>query len=408
LRLLIFTGTGGAGTTTVAAATALHAARRGIKTVLVPLASCAPGLEADAAREVEPGLAVWAAGPARRAAREVEPGLAVWAAGPARRAARSRAALAGPLAALAAALGVDPLDDRELPALPLVDEIAALVEIRDAAAAGMDLVVVDVPGLALAVRLAALPAGLGRAAERLLPVERRMLWAMGHGALPGSGAAAPSRGAVEAAERLEAELAEVRQLLAAPGTTARLVVAPQPPAPAAAARARAALALHGIRVDGAAVARLVPGDDGDPWRRARARVQAEVLAEAGDVLAPLPVLRAAERPEAPATAEELAAIGAELYGETLPCTLAESRPRPWPVVERDGDVFVLVLDLPGARRRDVEVARRGDDLLVDLAGERAMVRLPSGLRRCEVTGAAMRDGALRVAFRPDPALWRAL
>jgi arsenite-transporting ATPase len=235
-----------------------------------------------------------------------------------------------------------------------------------------------------------------------------MLWAMGHGALPGSGAGGPARGAVEAAERLDAELADARQLLDAPATTARLVLGPEPGAPAAAVRARAALALHGVRVDGIAVPRLVPGDGDDPWRRARACAQAAVLADADSLLAPLPVLRAAERPVAPASAEELAAIGAELYGSALPCSLAESRLRPGPAVERDGDAFVLVLDLPGARRADVEVARRGDDLLVDVAGERAAVRLPSGLRRCEVTGAAVRDGALRVGFRPDPALWRVL
>lgn len=389
MRLLLFTGTGGAGTTTVAAASALHAARRGVKTVLLTLGPGATGLDPDAACEIEPALVV-------------RPG------DPVRRAARARAALAVPLGALAAALGVDPLDERELPAIPLVDEIAALAEIRDAAAAGTDLVVVDVPGLALAVRLAALPAGLGRAVERLLPVERRMLWAMGHGARPGSGAAGPPRGAVEAVELLDAELADVRQLLTAPATTARLVLGPQPGAPAAAARARAALALHGIRVDGVAVPRLVPGDGDDPWRLARAGAQAAVLTDAETVLAPLPVLRAAERPLAPASADELAAIGAELYGAALPCSLDESRLRPWPAVERDGEAFVLVLDLPGARRPEVEVARRGDDLLVEVSGERAAVRLPSGLRRCEVTGAAVRDGVLRVGFRPDPSLWRAL
>jgi arsenite-transporting ATPase len=389
LRLLLFTGTGGAGTTTVSAATALHAARRGVKTVLVALGPAAPGLDGEVDAEIEPGLAVWRAGPARRAA-------------------RARRTLAGPLGALAGALGVDPLDEREVPALPLVDEIAALVEVRDAAAAGADLLVVDVPGLDRAVRLAALPAGLGRAVERLLPLERRMLWAMGHGALPGSGAAGPSRAVVEAAERLGAELAGVRELLTSSGTTARLVLAPQAPAPAAAARARAGLALHGVRVDGAVVPRLVPSGGNDRWRVARAGAQAAVLADADSVLAPLPVLRGAERPTEPATVDDLAAIGVELYGEALPCTLAGSRPRRWPGVERDDDAFVLVLDLPGARRADVEVARRGDDLLVDVAGERAAVPLPSGLRRCEVTGAAVRDGALRVGFRPDPALWRAL
>ena len=402
MRLLLFTGTGGAGTTTVAAATALHAARRGVKTVLVALGPCAPGLDAG----VDAGVDAGSDAGADVVEREVEPGLAVRPADGARRAARARAGLAGPLAALAGVLGVDPLDEREIPGVPLVDEVTALLEIRDAAAAGADLVVVDVPGPAVAVRLAALPAALGRALERLLPMERRMLWAMGHGALPGPGASGPPRGFVEAAERLDAELADVRQLMTAAGTTARLVIAPQDGAPAAAARARAALALHGVRVDGAVVPRLVPGDGADPWRAARAAVQAAVLADADTVLAPLPVLRGTERPAGPGTRDDLAAIGAELYGEALPCALAESRERRWPGVERDGDDFVLVLDLPGARRPEMELARRGDDLLLDVAGERAAVRLPSGLRRCEVTGAVLRDGALRVRFRPDPTLWR--
>ena len=86
---------------------------------------------------------------------------------------------------------MDPLDEREFPALPLVDEIAALVEIRDAAVRRRRPRRRRRAGLERAVRLVALPAGLTRAVERLLPMERRMLWAMGHGALPGSGAAGP-------------------------------------------------------------------------------------------------------------------------------------------------------------------------------------------------------------------------
>jgi arsenite-transporting ATPase len=133
-----------------------------------------------------------------------------------------------------------------------------------------------------------------------------------------------------------------------------------------------------------------------------------VLADAAGLLAPLPVLRAAERPGEPATPAELAELAAELYGDALPGPAEQAAGDAGPVVEREGDVFVLVLALPGVRDARVEVARRGDELLVDVAGERRAVLLPSGLRRCVMTAAAVRAGALRVSFRPDPALWRAL
>ncbi len=388
MRLLLFTGTGGAGTTTVAAATALHAARRGVKTLLLALGDQPGPLQGGADGEVEPGLSVRPAGPRDRVR-------------------RARSALAAPLADLAGALGVDEVDEREFPLLPLVDEIAALLELRDAATSGRDLVVADAPGIDAAVRLAALPAALGHAVERLLPVERRMLWAMGHGARPGTGAAGPARGLVEAVERLDAELAGAGQVLAAPGTAARLVLAPQPAALEAVASGRTALALHGVRVDAVVVPRLVPGDGDDPWRAARARAEAGVLADAAELLAPLPLLRAAERPAGPVTPHELAELAAELDDGELPAAAAVVADA-GPSVEREGDDYVLVLSLPGVRRADVDVARRGDDLLVDVAGERRAVRLPSGLRRCVVTAAAVRADALRVTFRPDPALWRAL
>jgi arsenite-transporting ATPase len=243
--------------------------------------------------------------------------------------------------------------------------------------------------------------------ERLLPVERRMLWAMGHGARPGSGAAGPARGLVEAVERLDGELTGARQVLAAPGTAARLVLAPQPASLEAAARGRTALALHGVRVDAVVVPRLVPADGDDPWRAARAEAEAAVLADAAELLAPLPVLRATERPAGPVTPDELAELAAQLHGDELPAappTPADAAP----AVEREGDAYVFVLPLPGVRRAEVDVARRGDDLLVDVAGERRAVRLPSGLRRCVLTAAAVRDDALRMTFRPDPAQWRAV
>jgi arsenite-transporting ATPase len=64
--------------------------------------------------------------------------------------------------------------------------------------------------------------------------------------------------------------------------------------------------------------------------------------------------------------------------------------------------------MPLAERRDLDLGRRGDDLVVTVEGRHRVLALPSALRRCQVTGAQLRDGALSIRFEPDPALWRSM
>jgi arsenite-transporting ATPase len=383
VRLLLLAGTGGAGTTTVAAATALRAARRGVKTLLLT---------------PEPGMLPPLRSPSGQAEAEVEPGLVLRTLGARARGERAWVALEGPATALLEALGVDSLQAEELTGLPGLDDLLTLLEIRDAAAAGWDLVVVDGPALARSVRLLALPEAVVRAVDRALPLERRMLWAMGHGASSGWADGLP-RGLVQAAERAQAELGGVRAVLSDPGTTVRLVLPPQRGALDLAVAAWNALALHGLTVDGVVVNRLVPAGD-DPWLRARSGAEAGVVAEAERVFAPLPVVGLGELAVPPEGADELAAL--DVSDPPAPAAAAAWR------VEPDGEGWSLVLPLPRARRTDLGLARRGDELVIDVAGERRVLTLPSLLRRCDVTGAALRDGALRVAFRPDPDLWRSM
>ena len=406
MRLLLFAGTGGAGTSTVAAATALHAARRGVKTLLLA-PEPALGARPDGARGgVVPALLGPCGGDAPV---EVERGLFARRVDLRGRGRRAWEAVREPLTRLVGALGVDPVEAGEFTLPPGLDEVLTLVEIREAAAAGWDLVVADLPPLARSVVLLGLPESVPRAVERMLPIERRMLWVMGHGASP-QAAPGPARGVVEAVERLHAELAGVREVLLAGGTSVCLVLGPSRGALAQARQAWTALAASGLVVDGVVVNRLVPAWGADPWRRERAASEAAVLADADASFAPLPVRRLTERAVGPCSTADLAELGAELHAGDLPPEGAPAAvaagPRGRPAVERRGGDFVLVLPLPLAQREDLELHRRGDELIVDVAGWRRVLTLPSVLRRCEVVTAALRDGQLRVTFRPDPALWR--
>ena len=403
MRVLLFTGTGGAGTSTVAAATAVHAARCGIKTLLASLDGAAPGVEAD--------------------------GLSVVRAGSRDRPERSWHTLADHLNGILDDVGADPLLAEDLTVLPGAEEILTLLDLRDLAEGDHELLVADCGPATGTLRMLALPEAVVHGAGRALPVERRILRALAtgaranppagasegafEGAFEGAMASGPPRDhLVDAVDRLLAELTGVRRVLDSPGTSVRLVLTPESVAVARGRSLLTALALYGYPVDGVVMNRIVPGEGDDPWRRARARAQEPLLEEAGTRFRPVPVLTAGEAPAEPLGAGALADLGEELYGPPRagallapPAPAARSRVERAKVPDGTGEKFTLVLPLPLATRGDVALARVGDDLALTVAGHRRVLALPSALRRCVVAGAGLDDGALRVRFRPDPALW---
>lgn len=395
MRVLLFTGKGGAGKTTTAAATAVYAARRGTKTLVV---------STDAAHSLGDALGAGLGSEPT----EVEPGLFAQQVDARARAERSWRGIQEYLLALLETMGVEAVAAEELTVLPGAEEVLALLEVRDQVRTGpWDLVVVDCAPTAETLRLLALPEALSWYLATALPREKRFARAFRPVLDRASGLPLPRDSVFDAVDRLHGELADVRSVLTDAATSVRLVLTPESVAIAEARRTLTSLALYGYAVDGAVANRVVPDGD-DPWRAGWARAQAERLVEVRDSFSPVPVLTAPYLPGEPVGTDALAGFADALYGgvDDDPLAVADV-PAPL-VVERSGNEFVLELRLPLAERRDVDLARRGDELVVTVGGWRRHLSLPSALRRCVVVGASMRDGRLRVRFEPDPALWRPL
>jgi arsenite-transporting ATPase len=387
-RTLLLTGKGGVGKTTVAAATAVHLARRGVKTLV---------LSTDQAHSLGDALAR----PLGPVPQEVEPGLFGLQVDPRARLESHWRHVQEHLVAALDELGVDRVAAEELTVLPAAEEVLALLELRDQVRSGtFDAVVVDCAPTAETLRLLALPEALSLYLARAVPVGRRVARAVRTG-LAGTG----RDPVLEALHRLAGELADVRAVLTDPATSVRLVLTPDTVVLAEARRSYTALSLHGYVVDAAVVNRLVPPGD-DPWRTARAAREGQVLREAAEAFAGMPLLRSPHTLDEPVGPDALAEVAAAVYADDDPMVAATGRPGLR--VDRDGDGFVLVLRLPLARREELDLARRGDDLVVEIDGTRRMLHLPSALRRCRVRGASLREGELRVRFEPDPELWRPL
>jgi arsenite-transporting ATPase len=395
MRIVLFTGKGGVGKTTTASATAYRLADRGVKTLL---------LSTDIAHSLADALDV----PLTDEPVEVAPSL--WAVqidtqGRFEAAWRDVQAF---LIDMLARGGVDPITADELTVLPGVDEVLALLAVRELALTGnWDALVVDCAPTAETLRLLALPEALSWYLDRVFPVHRRIAKSMRPiASMLGRGEALPPDTLFEALLRLNDELASVRQLLGDPKvTTVRLVLTPESVVAAEARRTFTALALYGYAVDLVVANRVFPAGD-DAWRAGWAAAQRRQLTAIRESFAGLPVSELPYHAAEPVGAEALRAMADELYGE-----MPGADPAPVPAitelmrVEHVGAEFVLHLALPLAQRADVDAVRAGDDLVVSVGPNRRVLTLPSVLRRCVVVGGEFDGRELRVRFRPDPELW---
>jgi arsenite-transporting ATPase len=389
MRVLLFTGKGGVGKTTTAAATASFAASRGLKTLV---------LSTDPAHSLADALDV----PLGPHPREVEPGLAGMQVDAQRAFEQSWRDVQDYLRSVLERAGVDALQADELTVLPGAEEVLALLELRRHAASGLyDLVVVDCAPTGETLRLLALPDALRWYVDRVFPAQRRAIKAVRP--LLSRVAHVPEDGVFDAVARLHAELTDVHELLTAATTSVRLVLTPEAVVVAEARRTLTTLALYGYRVDGLVANRVIPGS-ADPWAKGWAEAQSEQLRRIRNDAAPLVVRESPYASAEPVGQEALLAFAEALYGDSDP--LAVGDVEDLVTVRRLTDGFELSLALPLAHLGDLDLARSGEDLVITLAGHRRLLTLPSALQRCDVVGARLADGRLLVRFEPDPSLWR--
>ncbi|MHB2024603.1 MAG: ArsA family ATPase [Mycobacteriales bacterium] len=391
MRLILFTGKGGVGKTTAAAATAALAAARGSKTLVV---------STDAAHSLADAFGVELTG----GPTELETGLCAVQVDPQRRFERSWREVSGYLGELLAASGVDPIQAEELTVFPGAEEVLALLAVREHVQTGIwDSIVVDCAPTGETLRLLALPEALGFYGGRLAPLGLRFLRSLRPVFTRASGVAAPSEAVFAGLARLAGQLREARDLLTGQDASVRLVCTPESVVIAETRRAFTTLSLYGYRADAVLVNRVFPRADADAWRASWIDAQAAQLAQVHASFAPLAVYQAPYQTGEPVGFPALEALGEAVYGAQDP--LSAGPAGPLLRVRRDGAEFVLELALPLAARGEIDLGRRGDELLVSVGAHRRVLAMPSVLRRCEVVSAGYADGWLTVRFRPNPLQW---
>ena len=199
MRILLFTGKGGVGKSTIASGTAALAAADGHRTLV---------LSTDAAHSLADAFGA----PVGPEPTEVAPRLFVQQVDAQLRFQQSWADIQRYLLSVLDVAGVDPVAAEELTVIPGAEEVLALLELRLQAMSGRwDVVVVDCAPTAETLRLLALPEALGWYMHRVLPAERRIVKALKPVLTRAAGVPMPGDDVFDAIERLHAELDQVRK-----------------------------------------------------------------------------------------------------------------------------------------------------------------------------------------------------
>jgi arsenite-transporting ATPase len=415
MRVILFTGKGGVGKTTTAAATAVRAAREGVKTLV---------MSTDAAHSLGDTLGVALGGPSAGRPVEVEPGLSALQVSPPHLLGESWRVVQDYLLSLLGTLGIDPVVAEELTRLPGAEEVAALLELRAQVESGpWDLVVVDCAPTAETLRLLALPEALAWHLDRLLPAQRGLIRTLRPAAAAAAGMPLPDVEVVEAVTGWQRQMRRVQRILTGDQTSVRLVLTPERVVIAESRRTWTSLSLYGFVVDAVVVNRLFPdagagapdgagsaapatrtGTEADAWRASWNAAQRTGLVEVRESFAGLPVVLTPYLSAEPIGADALAHLAEAQYGDDAADLLAPVAHRGMRV-ERTAEGFTLTLPLPLAHAKDLGLQRRDEELLVAVGEHRRVLTLPAALQRCVVDGASVRDGMLRVRFVPDEEVW---
>jgi arsenite-transporting ATPase len=391
MRIILVTGKGGVGKTTVAAATALAAADQGYRTMVTstdPAHSLADALtvklgsdptsvvnnldgqQIDTQRQLDK---YW--GSIRRQLMDVLD----WG-------------------------GAGGIESEEFLIFPGMDELFALLEVNHHARSGQyDVVVVDCAPTAETLRLLSLPEVLSWYFERVMPTERKILRAARPILSRITDMPLPQDEVFTAAQSIFQSIEGVKELMGNPEiTSARLVVNPEKMVIDEARRTYSYLGLFGYGVDGVVVNRVLPDDVTDPYFDRWRAIQKGHLDVVDDAFADVPRLRLRLFDDEMVGVDRLRLMSDELYGDADPVADFDAT-SPFRIVERDGGV-TMELDVPFVEKADLDVFRKGHELYIQLGPYRRSFILPDALHRREVTRARLDGGILSVAFSdPDEA-----
>ncbi len=391
MRILLYTGKGGVGKTSVSAATALRLAQQGYRTVV---------LSTDAAHSLGDSLDT-RLGPEPR---EIVPNLWAHEVEVLHEMDEHWVTLQTYMNTLLSSQGLESVVAEEMTVLPGAEELAGLVRIIQHYDSGQfDVVVVDCAPTGETLRLLSFPDAARWWLQKIFPIQRKMaklLRPVGRMVMPD--VPMPQDNIFDSVERLLRQIDRIHELLADPElTSVRIVLNPEKMVVKEAQRVFTYLNLFGYATDLVVCNRVLPAAVHDSyfagWKQSQERYHQLVV----EGFSPLPVLDVPLFDQEVVGMEMLGRMADAIYGDKDPSQVFFTGKTE--EIEAQGDGYLLRLPMPFAEKGAVEMTQVGDELIVQVGSYKRNMILPRALATLRASSAKLDGGELRVAFRPfDP------
>jgi arsenite/tail-anchored protein-transporting ATPase len=380
-RTILYTGKGGVGKTSVAAATARRCAAAGLRTVVLstdPAHSLSDSLEADLLGEPTPvGPSLF--GQEVQAQEEMErnwDGVQEW------------------LGDLLAERGIDRISAEELTVPPGMDELFSLLWIKRHHEEGeFDCVIVDCAPTGETLRLLSFPDVVTWWLERILPSQRRLApFARTLFDLP-----LPGDAVFDDVERLARNLVAMNGILRDRSrTTVRLVTSPDRMVVKEAMRTFTYLNLYGYLTDAVVVNRVLPAEAADGYFAAWREVQREQMELVRSAFEPVPILSAPFFEREVLGPEMLDRLAATVFHDADPAAVLHEDISQELATENGR--ATLRVAVPFAERDQLQLKKIGLEVVVRVGAQKRTIILPPALAGYAASGARFEDGALEIVL----------
>src|SRR3954447_956511 len=387
-RTILYTGKGGVGKTSVAAATARRCAEAGLRTVVLstdPAHSLSDSLEAELGSGPTPcGDNLW--GQEVQAQEEME---------------RHWEAVQDWMGEMLVERGIDRIAADELTVPPGMDELFSLLQIKSHHEAGdFDAIVVDCAPTGETLRLLSFPDVASWWLERVFPWERRLYAAARPIARSLLDIPMPSEAVFDDVQRLVRNLVAMNDILRDRSRTSiRLVMNPDRMVIKEAMRTFTYLNLYRYLTDAVVVNRVFPAEAADGYFASWRELQQEQMELVRSAFSPVPILTA------PYFEQEV--VGPAMLDRLSEAVFADRDPAgvlhddlSQELTSSNGSA-TLRLPLPFAEKGDIDLKKIGLEVVVRVDGQKRTIMLPQAMAAYRPRGARFEDGALQVTFERE-------
>jgi arsenite/tail-anchored protein-transporting ATPase len=370
MRILLFSGKGGVGKTSLAAATGVRLAELGHRTLVMsidPAHSLADSFDLDTdlfhTKTSDP--------------LQIHDGLSILELNIQKEVKRHWQEISSYVISVLRTTGINDVEAEELAILPGMEELSAMMYINQyRREKRYDVIVLDAAPTAESMRFISMPTTLDWYMKHIFPFQRNLLKAVRPIANRVAPFELPTDNYFANIRDLFEKLEGVDEIMEDPLTTSvRLVTNPEKMVLRETQRAFVYFSLHGLTVDTVIVNRVLSHEIQDKWFQEWLNSQENVLREIEEYFAPVPVKRVplfAHEVLGPQRLQEVAKV---LYAKGEDPSAVTQTEKPYTFGKRDG-MYEVKLRLPFATRGEVGLFKKGDELVVEVGTLRRHIGLP--------------------------------